>query len=122
MSSLRSTVTLYRRQRKATDLHCIVGLPPDQSASSAIGLDRRPHSSANESALCARSSTRASRRRTNVDLPKPNGSNSKELSLTPGEHMEDALKSILGGAHSIVDGPANPRNRRGEPTAKESAL
>jgi Abortive infection C-terminus len=48
------------------------------------------------------------------DLPKLYGLTSKELSLAPSQHTEDAFKKILGGAHSIVDGLANLRNRLGD--------
>jgi hypothetical protein len=50
----------------------------------------------------------------NADLPKLYGLTSKELNLAPSQHTEEAFKKILGGAHSIVDGLANLRNRTGD--------
>jgi hypothetical protein len=50
----------------------------------------------------------------NADLPKLYGLTSKQLNLAPSQHTEDAFKKILGGAHSIVDGLANLRNRLGD--------
>lgn len=50
----------------------------------------------------------------NADLPKLYGLTSKELSLAPSQHTEEAFKRILGGAHSIVDGLASLRNRLGD--------
>ena len=50
----------------------------------------------------------------NSDLPKLYGLTSKELNLAPSQHTEDAFKKILGGAHSVVDGLANLRNRLGD--------
>jgi Abortive infection C-terminus len=50
----------------------------------------------------------------NADLPKLYGLTSKELNLAPSQHTEDAFKKILGGAHSVVDGLANLRNRLGD--------
>ena len=50
----------------------------------------------------------------NTDLPKLYGLTSKELNLAPSQHTEDAFKKILGGAHSVVDGLANLRNRLGD--------
>jgi len=50
----------------------------------------------------------------NADLPKLYSLTSKELNLAPSQHTEDAFKKILGGAHSIVDGLANIRNRLGD--------
>lgn len=49
-----------------------------------------------------------------ADLPKLYGLTSKELNLAPSQHTEEAFKKILGGAHSIVDGLANLRNRLGD--------
>lgn len=49
-----------------------------------------------------------------ADLPKLYGLTSKELNLAPSQHTEDAFKKILGGAHSVVDGLANLRNRLGD--------
>lgn len=49
-----------------------------------------------------------------ADLPKLYGLTSKALNLAPSQHTEDAFKKILGGAHSIVDGLANLRNRLGD--------
>lgn len=50
----------------------------------------------------------------NADLPKLYGLTSKELNLAPSQHTEEAFKKILGGAHSIVDGLTNLRNRLGD--------
>lgn len=50
----------------------------------------------------------------NADLPKLYGLTSKELNIAPSQHTEEAFKKILGGAHSIVDGLANLRNRLGD--------
>jgi hypothetical protein len=50
----------------------------------------------------------------NADLPKLYGLTSKELNLAPSQHTEEAFKKILGGAHSVVDGLANLRNRLGD--------
>jgi Abortive infection C-terminus len=50
----------------------------------------------------------------NVDLPKLYGLTSKELSLAPSQHTEDAFKRILGGVESVVNGLANLRNRLGD--------
>jgi hypothetical protein len=50
----------------------------------------------------------------NADLPKLYGLTSKELNVAPSQHTEDAFKKILGGAHSVVDGLANLRNRLGD--------
>lgn len=50
----------------------------------------------------------------NSDLPKLYGLTSKELNLAPSQHTEEAFKKILGGAHSVVDGLANLRNRLGD--------
>ncbi len=50
----------------------------------------------------------------NIDLPKLYGMVSKELNLAPSQHTEEAFKRILGGAHSVVDGLANLRNRLGD--------
>ena len=50
----------------------------------------------------------------NADLPKLYGLTSKELHLAPSQHTEEAFRKILGGAHSIVDGLANLRNRLGD--------
>jgi hypothetical protein len=47
----------------------------------------------------------------NADLPNLYGLTSKKLNLAPSQHTEEAFKKILGGAHSIVDGLANLRNR-----------
>jgi hypothetical protein len=49
-----------------------------------------------------------------ADLPKLYGLTSKQLNLAPSQHTEDAFKKILGGAHSVVDGLANLRNRLGD--------
>lgn len=49
-----------------------------------------------------------------ADLPKLYGLTAKELNLAPSQHTEDAFKKILGGAHAIVDGLANLRNRLGD--------
>ena len=49
-----------------------------------------------------------------ADLPKLYGLTSKELNLAPSQHTEDAFKKILGGAHSVIDGLANLRNRLGD--------
>jgi hypothetical protein len=49
-----------------------------------------------------------------ADLPKLYGLTSKELNLAPSQHTEEAFKKILGGAHSVVDGLANLRNRLGD--------
>ena len=48
------------------------------------------------------------------DLPKLYGMAAKELNLAPSQHTEEAFKKILGGAHSVVDGLANLRNRIGD--------
>ena len=50
----------------------------------------------------------------NADLAKLYGLTSKELNLAPSQHTEEAFRKILGGAHSIVDGLANLRNRLGD--------
>jgi hypothetical protein len=50
----------------------------------------------------------------NADLPKLYGLTSKELNLAPSQTTEEAFKKILGGAHSVVDGIANLRNRLGD--------
>jgi hypothetical protein len=50
----------------------------------------------------------------NTDLPKLYGLTSKELNLAPSQQTEEAFKKILGGAHSVVDGLANLRNRLGD--------
>lgn len=50
----------------------------------------------------------------NADLPKLYGLTSNELNLAPSQHTEEAFKRILGGAHSVVDGLANLRNRLGD--------
>jgi hypothetical protein len=50
----------------------------------------------------------------NADLPKLYGLTSKELNLAPSQHTEEAFRKILGGAHSVVDGLANLRNRLGD--------
>jgi hypothetical protein len=48
------------------------------------------------------------------DLPKLHGTVAKELNLAPSQHTEEVFKKILGGAHSVVDGLANLRNRLGD--------
>ena len=48
------------------------------------------------------------------DLTQLHGLTSKESNLAPSQHTEEAFKKILGGAHSIVDGLANLRNRLGD--------
>jgi len=50
----------------------------------------------------------------NADLPKLYGTAAKELNLAPSQHTEEVFKKILGGAHSVVDGLANLRNRLGD--------
>ena len=50
----------------------------------------------------------------NADLPKLYGLTTKELNLAPNQHTEEVFKKILGGAHSVVDGLANLRNRLGD--------
>jgi hypothetical protein len=49
-----------------------------------------------------------------ADLPKLYGLASKELNLAPSQHTEEAFKKILGGAHAVVNGLANLRNRLGD--------
>ena len=48
------------------------------------------------------------------DLPKLYGTAAKELNLAPSQHTEEVFRKILGGAHSVVDGLANLRNRLGD--------
>ena len=50
----------------------------------------------------------------NADLPKLYGLTAKTLNLAPSRHTEEVFKKILGGAHSVVDGLANLRNRLGD--------
>lgn len=50
----------------------------------------------------------------NTDLPKLYGLVAKGLNLAPSQHAEEGFKKILGGAHSVVDGLANLRNRLGD--------
>jgi hypothetical protein len=48
------------------------------------------------------------------DLPKLYGTAAKELNLAPSQHTEEVFRKILGGAHAVVDGLANLRNRLGD--------
>jgi hypothetical protein len=45
------------------------------------------------------------------DLPKLYNLTAKELNLAPSQHSEDAIKAILGGAMSLVNGIGTLRNR-----------
>lgn len=67
------------------------------------------------------------------DLPKLYGTVSKALNLAPSQHSEEAIKKILGGATTIVNGLGTLRNRlsdshgRGEripvrPSSRHAAL
>lgn len=47
----------------------------------------------------------------NYDLPKLYGAVSRLLQLAPTQHSEEALKAILGGAHTVVNGLGTLRNR-----------
>lgn len=45
------------------------------------------------------------------DLPKLYGNVAKALNLAPSQHAEDAIKAILGGAMSVVNGIGTLRNK-----------
>jgi hypothetical protein len=45
------------------------------------------------------------------DLPKLYGAVSRLLQLAPSQHTEEAFRSILGGAHTVINGLGTLRNR-----------
>lgn len=45
------------------------------------------------------------------DLPKLYASTAKILNLAPNQHSEEAIKAILGGAMTLVNGIGTLRNR-----------
>jgi len=51
---------------------------------------------------------------TNEDLPKLYGKVAKELNLAPSAHSEEAVKRILGGCFSVVEGIGALRNSLGD--------
>jgi hypothetical protein len=63
----------------------------------------------------------------NYDLPKLHGIAAKMLKLAPDQHAADAIKAILGGAITVVNGIGTLRNKlsdshgRGGRTVKPSA-
>lgn len=48
------------------------------------------------------------------DLPKLYKQASELLNLAPSQHTEEAIRSILGGCHAVVQGLASLRNRLGD--------
>lgn len=48
------------------------------------------------------------------DLPKLYRAVAKVLNLAPGDHSDDQIKRILGGATSVVEGIGSLRNREGD--------
>lgn len=50
----------------------------------------------------------------NDDLPKLHGKVAKELNLAPSAHSEEAVKRILGGCFSVIEGLGALRNSLGD--------
>ena len=56
------------------------------------------------------------------DLPRLYGNAAKALNLAPSQHTEEAIKAILGGAMTVVNGLGTLRNRLSDSHARGGRL